>query len=455
MQTDTVARPSNGLEFVVSAVAASLALFAGLRLPWTEAEILWPLTIAQGVLARGLFGTPVLPVQVTLECSGADALALCIAAVLAYPVRWRWRLAGAAGGIVLILALNTLRIGTLGAVAGSPAWFNLMHVYAWPAVLTLAIAGYVFGWMRMADRPPASPPAVRAVPATVAVAAAAWQPSRRFTVLTALFLLVFAAASPIWLESTLVLALGGFIASVSAAVLTIVGVGAQSSGNGIATARGVFLVTQECITTPLIPVYLAAVCCYTASRRMLALGLIATLPLFTLLGIARLLVVAVPPTILASPTFAVHAFYQLLLGAVVVFVAAWWRHGEHRALRHAASGVLAGVLFVIVLGPVYTWAILPASVRALDDPQGAMAFLPAFQVGLYLALWAAAFAGGNRTSAVTGLGVLTLTQVAGFVALHALAVIGFTAHVRDIRAWAVAAPVLIFAAVVTRARAEH
>ena len=108
-----------------------------------ECRRLWPL---------GLFGTSALPVEVTLACSGADALALCLGAVLAYPVKWRTRLAGAGGGAALILGLNTLRIGTLGRVAASPAWFNTLHVYVWPAVLTLAIAGYVFGWMRLADR---------------------------------------------------------------------------------------------------------------------------------------------------------------------------------------------------------------------------------------------------------------------------------------------------------------
>ncbi len=76
-------------------------------------------------------------------------------AILAYPVQWRTRLAGAACGAALILGLNTLRIGTLGRAAASPAWFNTLHVYVWPAVLTLAIAGYVFAWMRLADRRPA------------------------------------------------------------------------------------------------------------------------------------------------------------------------------------------------------------------------------------------------------------------------------------------------------------
>ena len=101
---------------------------------------------------RRCFGASALPVEVTLACSGADALALCLGAILAYPgalanaPRRRGRRRGTDP------RLNTLRIGTLGRAAASPAWFNALHVYVWPAVLTLAIAGYVFAWMRLADR---------------------------------------------------------------------------------------------------------------------------------------------------------------------------------------------------------------------------------------------------------------------------------------------------------------
>jgi hypothetical protein len=54
---------------------------------------------------------------------------------------------------------------------------------------------------------------------------------------------------------------------------------------------------------------------------------------------------------------------------------------------------------------------------------------------------------------LAGLAVLGLTQTAGLLALHALAShSGVTAHVRDVRGWAVAGPVLIFAVVVNVAR---
>jgi hypothetical protein len=184
----------------------------------------------------------------------------------------------------------------------------------------------------------------------------------------------------------------------------------------------------------------------------LIVGVVAAAPIFIALGIARLLVVALPG-VLSSPLFLVHAFYQLLLGAVVIVVAARWRHGGGTAIAHAAAGGVAGVLFVYLLGPAYT-RVVSAGVTALDDPQGALAFLPAFQVALYLALWvAAAFAVVGWRRFAAGLAVLGLTQSAGLLVLQTLAIhAGVSAHARDIRGWAVAAPVLIFAAVVTSVR---
>ena len=450
---DTSHRPLDARKFVLWGVAASLGLFAGLRLPWIENTILLPLTRMQGDLATALFGTPALPVQITLACSGAEAVALCVGAILAYPVAWRARLTGAVGGIALILTLNTLRIGTLGLVTDSPASFAALHEYVWPALLTLAVAGYVLAWMRVAERTKRHP-ATNAVTPSASVERA-WQPSRRFILLASALLIVFAVASPIYLESPIVVALGGVIASAAAAILLGVGVSAHATANVLATSRGAFVVTQECISTPLIPVYLAAVCTYAAGRRSMVVGIFATLPLVTALGVVRLLLVAVPAAVVDSPTFLVHAFYQLLLGAVVVFLAATWRHGRRAAPVYTAAGVAAGVVFVLLLGPAYTSLVTTQSSRAIDDPQGAIAFLPAFQVGLYLALWVAALFAARWPRLVTGLGLLAFTQVAGLLALQALAVAGFAAQVRDVRAWAVAGPVVIFATVVHRARANR
>jgi exosortase/archaeosortase family protein len=436
------ARP-DASRFAVTAVALSLGFFGVLRLSWIEAHVLLPFTRGQAALAVGLFGAAP-SIEVTLACSGADALALCLGAILAYPVEWPRRLAGAAAGIALIVTLNIARIGTLGWAAASPAWFNALHVYVWPAVLTLAIAVFVFAWMRISDAPPSVVPRH------------ALQPSRRFVGFTLAFLVVFAAASPLYLASARVLAVAGFVARAAAWVLGGFGVTARAADNVLWTSRGGFTVTQECISTPLIPVYLAAVCAYSASWRRLIPGVLAALPLFIVLGIGRLLVVALPEAVMASPTFLVHAFYQLLLGAVVVCVAALWRHGGKAALGYALAGLAVGVLFVRVLGPFYTPLAIYPAVAPVVDPQGAIAFLPAFQVGLFLALWVAAYAAVEWQRFVAGLVVLGLTQTALVLALHALAGhAGLTARVSDIRAWAVAGPLLIAAMVTNVARTRR
>jgi exosortase/archaeosortase family protein len=431
-------------------VAWSLAFFGLLRLNWTEAHAVLPLTRAQAAVAVGLFGTSGLPVEVTLACSGADALALCLGAILAYPVDWRRRLAGAAIGTGLILGLNTLRIGTLGRMAASPAWFNALHVYVWPGVLTLAIAGYVFGWMLFVDRRRAS---VETADPVAPSSGERLQLTRRFVLFTMAFLVLFLATSPLYLESTVVLMLAGFIARAAAVTLGGLGVSAHAAANVLWTPRGGFLVTQECISTPLIPLYLAAICAYSRTWRRLILGVVATLPLFMALGVVRLLVVALPDALVASPIFLIHAFYQLLLGAVVVFFAALWRHGGRAAFGHALVGVIIGVLFVLLLGPFYTRIVTYQTATLLDDPQGAIGLLPAFQAGLYLALGTAAFVASGWRPFLAGFALLGLTQTAGVLALQAFAShAALIAHVRDVRGWAIAGPVLIFAAVVNVAR---
>ena len=465
MPTDTIRSRTRAVDFMLRAAAWSLGLFGLLRLDWVETHAVLPLTRLQGWLAVGVCGRPALPIDATLACSGADALALCLGAVLAYPTRWRMRLAGAGVGLGLILGLNTLRIGTLGRAAASPVWFQTLHVYLWPAVLTLAIAGYVFAWMRVADRRPVIGNAP-ALPTSPVAPSGERQPARltrRFVVLTAVLVLLFTAASPLYLENARVFAVAAFVAHAAALVLRLLGVEASAAANVLWTPRGSFMVTQECISTPLIPIYLAAVLAYSRTWRQGALGLLAAVPLFVGLGIARLLVVALPAALVASPVFLVHAFYQLLLAAVVVFLAAFWRHGVGGiALRWALLAVLLGFVFVRLLGAPCTrlvaWAVqmlggvAPSSVATstpLDDPQGATAALPAFQVGLYVALWAAAFVAAGWKRFLAGLALLELTQIAALLTLHVLAShFGFTPHVRDIRAWAMVGPLLVVAAVV-------
>jgi hypothetical protein len=257
---------------------------------------------------------------------------------------------------------------------------------------------------------------------------------------------------PLVRESAGLIALGGFIAAAAATLLGGVGVPAHAAANVLWTQSGGYLVTHECILTPLLPIYLAAIWTFVPAWRGRLPGLAAAVPLFVALGIVRLLVVALPETLVGSPLMLVHAFYQLLLGAVIVAVAARWRHGPRAAAR-AAAGVAAAVLFLYLLGPLYTRLVMYTGGGRLDDPQGALALLPAFQVGLYLALWIAAFMATGWRAFLAGLTLLVMTQTTVLLALEALAdLAGLTAHVRDLRGWAIAGPLLIIAVVVNLAR---
>lgn len=458
MSTDTSRRRNRAAEFLLRAGAWSLAIFGLLRLEWVGRNGLLPLLQLQGCVATGLCGPPTGPITATLACSGADMLALCLGPILAYPVGWRTRLLGAGCGLAIILSLNTLRIGTLGRLAASPSSFEAFHVFIWPALLTFAVAGYVFAWMRFADRKRrARIPRLPAVATpTASGERGGFRPTRRFALLTAAFLLIFTAAAPLYLQSAVVLSVAAFIARGAASVLRVLGVEAQATANQLWTSRGSFLVTQECISTPLIPIYLAAVIAATGTWRTRLAALLAAPPLFIGLGIARLLVVAIPPSLAGSPATLIHAFFQILLAMIVVFLAALWRHHDRGpAMRRALLAIFTGSALMLVLGSPYSSVILQATrfltgggSRAAgmqpDDPQGALALLPSFQAGLFLALWLAARAASGWDKFAAGLALLCLFQVASIALFPLFAgAVGASLQVQGVRAWAVAAPLLV------------
>jgi len=272
-------------------------------------------------------------------------------------------------------------------------------------------------------------------------------------VLGGAFLLLFLVASPLYLQSAAILVLGGVIAHAAAWTLVAIGVGAHAEANVLLTPRGAFMVTGACVATPLIPVYLAAVFAYAPTGKRLVSGLLIALPLFLGLGIARLLVVALPATLVGSPLLLVHAFHQLLLGAVVVTGAAVWCHGGRAAVVPALAGVATGAGFALLVGPAYTAALGALLGMPPVDPQHAIAWLPAFQIALFLAVWVAALVSLGSRTLLSGLALLALSHAVGLLALQRLAVSADPTVAA--RAWAVAGPVLLCAALVHRARAHR
>jgi len=143
----------------------------------------------------------------------------------------------------------------------------------------------------------------------------------------------------------------------------------------------------------------------------------------------------------------------VLVAAGMVCGVALWRDGVRAgALVRAIAALALAIAFGRLLGAPYTHAILwfRTTATAVDDAQGALAFLPAFQFGLFLALWVAAFLPSGWTRFLCGASLLAATQIAVAAGVQLLAVhAGIAPLVRDVRAWALVGPALVIAAVVS------
>jgi hypothetical protein len=324
-------------------------------------------------------------------------------------------------------------------------------------VFTLAIAIYVFTWMHLAERRESAAVAMTELSAGPSLAPLRVSPRTwRFAWVTVVLLALLVVLSPSLADNGAVLAVAALIARTASFVLLSLGLQAGATTNVLWTAHGGFLVTSECIVTPLIAVYCGAVIAYARRWPVAALALMVAVPLFTALGVARLLVVALPAGLAGSPLFFVHAFYQLLAAAVLVLVAARWRQASApRVWRRWAAGCAVGVALTYVSAPLYaqTAAIAGAPVAAVADSQGAIAFVPSFQVGLTCALAIAASVNAWR-SRMMAIGLLAGTQLAFFVAIGIAGRYNLEPHARDVRAWALLIPVLIVIGLVGRERSR-
>ncbi len=437
--------------FVLRALGWVALLFGGMRLAWVQQNLLLPSAGLQHGLACALTGAPRDAVVVNQSCTGSDAMALCLGAIFAFPATWRRRLVGAAAGLLCILAVNTVRIGSLSLVVGDRELFQLLHVYVWPAAIVLVAAVYVFFWMGSAvaagaggggsgELAPA--PAATAGSGTVV----------RFLITAASLVTVYYLFYGRWLASAL---LGGVASAVArTAGFLMAGLGMEVTVNEqfVRTAHGAWVVTPECATTPLIAIYLAAVLTVrlTPVRRVLAL--LATAPLFFGLAVSRLLVLALPPALVGSPTDAVHAFYQFLAGAGLVALAARLAAGPTGWGWRLAAGGAVGVGAAALTSAIHPlgfeiWPRLAGTLHlghGVVDGQGALALMPAYQIGLFAALWQAA--GRPWRAGPVGARLLGLlaSQVVIVAALGELDThLGAETPIVLIRAWALLVPALL------------
>jgi S-adenosylmethionine decarboxylase len=433
--------------FLLQGALWSIALFGVIRLPWMDQHVISTLIAFQQRIVQWYAGPPHSNLVVTSSCSGADVMALCIGVMLAYPVAWRRRLAGALWGATLILGLNAVRLVTLYRTT-SQTTLVYLHEYVWPALLALITLGYVTWWMRRQDRDGSGS-----------------STSPRLIATSAAGLVAYAAAVPWVFTSTAITRVGAWTAASSGFVLGSLGATVHTTGATLATARGVFEVTPQCLFTPVLPIYLAAVLTLPMRRGTRVAWLIATLPLLFVLGVARLLVLALPPVLASHPTFLAHGFYELLLGASFIVatahVALRRESGSHASSRTTAA-LATAVATAVIAGRAWQTGVVsaarvvqhvaPATLLQLTGPadqQGALALLPVTQLALLVGLWLAVTGGRRFARLAVSVGLLAASQVALLVAFGALGTLNSSAGLYApalaiaIRAWTIGAPLVI------------
>lgn len=133
-------------ELAAQRIGHGIAIAAGgvLRLFYADVAVSGARISASGSVLR-----------VTAECSGLDLMGLLAAAILAYPVSWRHRAAGAALVVPFVSALNVIRVASLMIVLRHlPSAFDLFHTFVWQGTLTLAALTYWLVWVgRRPDAP--------------------------------------------------------------------------------------------------------------------------------------------------------------------------------------------------------------------------------------------------------------------------------------------------------------
>ena len=446
--------PASVIRFTLTVAAWVVAFFGSTRVGWVQQHLLLPFAGLQQQLAADLMGAPSNAVIVDMSCTGADAIALCLGVIAAFPTSRRARLQGGAIGLLLITALNTVRIGSLSLVADNLSLMNVLHVYVWPGILIVAVAAYVFFWMSQVGIDRGTVAREDGAAATVLSSGVVI----RFLLLVALFVAIYFTAAPWLYHSRALHMVGAWSAATGAVIIAAFGVWATTSGNILSTAHGSFAVTQECIATPIIPVYAAAVLSVPSSPAQRVLALLLGAPLFFCVGTARLLVLALPQALVPSHLAAIHSFSQVLAAVLLVAAAALWFHGTTARCQTGARAAMlalgAGALVSFGIGRIWVGAIgatagaiqglFQHAGHAYADAQGAFAMLPAFQLGLFVALWIAIsgrLAWGRLSIGVT---VLALSQLLLYLAVGELhRHVGFDPHVSVTRAWALAFPVVM------------
>lgn len=88
-------------------------------------------------------------ISIEAGCNGIEAMIVLLAAILAFPAPWTYKLSGLAWGFISIQGMNLVRIISLFYLGQwNQAWFDWAHLYIWQALIMLDALIVFLIWVR-------------------------------------------------------------------------------------------------------------------------------------------------------------------------------------------------------------------------------------------------------------------------------------------------------------------
>jgi len=107
---------------------------------------------AQGIVLRNIETGAAVSIQP--GCNGVEAMIVVLAAIIATPASWKYKLIGIGLGFLAIQALNVVRIISLFyLLQWDPVWFEWAHLYLWQALIMLDGLIVYLLWVRRLPAP--------------------------------------------------------------------------------------------------------------------------------------------------------------------------------------------------------------------------------------------------------------------------------------------------------------
>lgn len=107
--------------------------------------------------AQGTISGPGCAVTLKFGCEGTEPLVIFVAAVLAFPTKWKLKILGAVIGAAFLYILNIIRIVGLYFIQKSAAQdFEIYHVVVFPMIfifLSIILWGIWLGWTKKRLKP--------------------------------------------------------------------------------------------------------------------------------------------------------------------------------------------------------------------------------------------------------------------------------------------------------------